>query len=83
MGVSKPNRAASYTAQVRSGKEADVGTGPESHGRGNVFLGGCGERRRSLEDGGQQRGRVGGGGLVGAEESWQTAVRTARSSALA
>jgi hypothetical protein len=33
-GVSKPNRAASYTARVRSGQVAGVGAGPESHGRG-------------------------------------------------
>jgi hypothetical protein len=33
-GVSKPNRAASYTARVRSGQIAGVGAGPESHGRG-------------------------------------------------
>jgi hypothetical protein len=32
--VSKPNRAASYTARLRSGQEAGVGAGPESHGRG-------------------------------------------------
>jgi hypothetical protein len=39
-GVSKPNRAASYTARVRSGQIAGVGAGPESHGRGvNGFLG--------------------------------------------
>ncbi len=33
-GVSKPNRAASYTARLRSGQEAGVGAGPESYGRG-------------------------------------------------
>ncbi len=39
-GVSKPNRAASYTARVRSGQIAGVGAGPESHGRGvDGFLG--------------------------------------------
>ncbi len=39
-GVSKPNRAASYTARVRSGQIAGVGAGPETHGRGvNGFLG--------------------------------------------
>ena len=39
-GVSKPNRAASYTARIRSGQEAGVGAGPKSHGRGmNGFLG--------------------------------------------
>ncbi len=32
--VSKPNRAASHTARLRSGQEAGVGAGPESHGRG-------------------------------------------------
>jgi hypothetical protein len=32
--VSKADRAASYTARVRSGQEAGVGAGPESHGRG-------------------------------------------------
>jgi hypothetical protein len=38
--VSKPDRAASYTARVRSGQEAGVGAGPESHGREvNGFLG--------------------------------------------
>ncbi len=32
--------AASYTAQVRLGQEADVGTDPEGHGRGvDGFLG--------------------------------------------
>ena len=30
----EPNRAASYTARVRSGQIAGVGAGPESHGRG-------------------------------------------------
>ncbi len=30
MGVSKPNRAASHTARLRSGQEAGVGAGPES-----------------------------------------------------
>ena len=40
VGVSKPNRATSYTARVRSGQEAGVGAGPESHGRGvDGFLG--------------------------------------------
>ena len=34
VGVSKPNRAASYTARVRSGQIAGVGAGPESQGRG-------------------------------------------------
>ncbi len=39
-GVSKANRAPSDTARLRSGQEAGVGTGPESHGRGvNGFLG--------------------------------------------
>jgi hypothetical protein len=39
-GVSKPNRAASYTARLGSGQEAGVGAGPESHGRGvDCFLG--------------------------------------------
>ena len=39
-GVPKPNRAASYTARVRSGQIAGVGAGPESHGRGvDGFLG--------------------------------------------
>ena len=40
-GVSKPNRATSHTARVRSGQiAAGVGAGPESHGRGvNGFLG--------------------------------------------
>ncbi len=39
-GVSKPNRAASYTARVRPGQIAGVGAGPESHGRRvNGFLG--------------------------------------------
>jgi len=39
-GVSKPNRAASYTARLGSGQEAGVGASPESHGRGvNGFLG--------------------------------------------
>ncbi len=39
-GVSKPNRAASYTARVRSGQIDGVGAGPENHGRGvNGFLG--------------------------------------------
>jgi hypothetical protein len=39
-GVFKPNRAASYTARVRSGQVAGVGASPESHGRGvNGFLG--------------------------------------------
>ena len=39
-GFSKPNRATSYTARVRSGQIAGVGAGPESHGRGvNGFLG--------------------------------------------
>ncbi len=33
-GVSKPNRAASYTARLRSGQIAGVGASPESHGRG-------------------------------------------------
>jgi hypothetical protein len=33
-GVSKPNRAASHTARLRSGQKAGVGAGPESHGRG-------------------------------------------------
>ena len=33
-GVSKPNRAASHTARLRSGQEAGIGAGPESHGRG-------------------------------------------------
>jgi hypothetical protein len=33
-GVSKPNRAASYTARLGSGQEGGVGAGPESHGRG-------------------------------------------------
>ena len=38
-GVSKPNRAASYTARVRSGQIAGVGAGPESHGGGvNSFV---------------------------------------------
>ena len=32
-GVSKPNRAASHTARLRSGQAAGVGAGPESHGR--------------------------------------------------
>ncbi len=55
-GVSKPNRAASHTARLRSGQEAGVGAGPESQswkrvavrggviekalGRGEVMLGG-------------------------------------------
>ena len=39
-GVSKPNRAASYTARLGSGQEAGVGAGPESHGGGvDCFLG--------------------------------------------
>ncbi len=39
-GVSEANRAASYTARVRSGQEVGVGTDPESHGRGvDGFLG--------------------------------------------
>jgi hypothetical protein len=33
-GVSKSNQAASHTARLRSGQEAGVGAGPESHGRG-------------------------------------------------
>ncbi len=33
MGVSKAEQAASYTARARSGQEAGVGAGPESHGR--------------------------------------------------
>ncbi len=33
MGVSKPNRAASYTARLGSGQKAGVGASPESHGR--------------------------------------------------
>ncbi len=38
--VFEANRAASYTARVRSGQEAGVGTAPESHGgRVNSFLG--------------------------------------------
>jgi hypothetical protein len=38
--VSEANRAASYTARVRSGQEAGVDTDPESHGRGvDGFLG--------------------------------------------
>jgi hypothetical protein len=47
-GVSKHNRAASYTARVRSRQEAGVGAGPrEPWKRGEWFFGGCGERRRS------------------------------------
>ena len=39
-GVSKPNRAASHTARLRSGQVAGIGAGPESHGRGvNGFVG--------------------------------------------
>ena len=39
-GVSKPNRAASYTARLGSGQETGVGASPESHGRGVYgFLG--------------------------------------------
>ncbi len=38
MGVSKPNRAASYTARVGSGQIAGVGAGPESHGRGVLLF---------------------------------------------
>ncbi len=41
-GVSKPNRAASHTARLRSGQEAGIGAGPESHGHGrgvNGFVG--------------------------------------------
>ncbi len=59
-GVSKPNRAASYTARLGSGQEAGVGAGPgrEPWKRGGWIFGGCGGKRRSLEDGGQQRGRV-------------------------
>ncbi len=35
-GLSESDRAASYTARLRSGQEAGVGAGPESHGRGGV-----------------------------------------------
>ena len=39
-GVSKPKRAFSHTARLRSGQEAGVGASPESHGRGvNGFVG--------------------------------------------
>ena len=39
-GVSKPNRAASHTARLRSGQVAGVGASPESHERGlNGFVG--------------------------------------------
>ena len=39
-GISKPNRAANYTARLGSGQETGVGAGPESHGGGvDCFLG--------------------------------------------
>ena len=39
-GISKPNRAANYTARLGSGQETGVGASPESHGRGVYgFLG--------------------------------------------
>ncbi len=41
-GVSKPNRAASYTARLRSEQEVGVGAGPESHERGEDDLWGLG-----------------------------------------
>ncbi len=77
-GVSKPNRAASYTARVRSGQEAGVGAGPESHGRGVKCFVAVAVRgdvvKKTL---GSRKVVLGGVGLVG-----QTAVRTERSSAL-
>ena len=67
-GVSKPNRAASYTARVRSGQEAGVGAGPESHGRGVDGFVGVGVGRCIVEEA-VGRGKVVlcGGRLMGGE----------------
>ncbi len=64
-GVSKPNRAASHTARLRSGQEAGVGSGPESHGRGvNGFVSvGVGRSKVVLSG-----GRLMGGELADCDE---------------
>ncbi len=49
-GVSKPNRAASHTARLRSGQEAGVGAGPESHRRGVDSFVGVGVGRGIVEE---------------------------------
>ncbi len=65
-GVSKPNRAASYTARVRSGQEAGVGAGPESHGRRvNGFLGVAMRGDVVKKTVGSRKVVLGGVGLVG------------------
>ncbi len=65
-GVFKPNRAASYTARVRSGQEAGVGAGPESHGRRvNGFLGVAVRGDVVKKTVGSRKVVLGGVGLVG------------------
>ncbi len=65
-GVSKPNRAASYTARVRSGHVVGVGAGPESHGRGvNGFLGVAVRGDVAKKTVGSREVVLGGVGLVG------------------
>ncbi len=65
-GVSKPNRAASYTARVRSGQEAGVGAGPESYGRGlNGFWGVAVRGDVVKKTVGSREVVLGEGGLVG------------------
>ncbi len=65
-GVSKPNRAASYTARVRSGQIAGVGASPESHGRGvNGFLGVAVRGDIVKKTLGSRKVVLGGVGLVG------------------
>jgi hypothetical protein len=67
-GVFKPNRAASYTARVRSGQIAGVGAGPESHGRGmDGFLGVAVGRDVVEKAVGSRKVVLGGCGLVGGE----------------
>ena len=65
-GISKPNRAANYTARLGSGQEAGIGAGPKSHGRGvygfvGVAVGG------DIVEKAVSRGEVvlGGVGLIG------------------
>jgi hypothetical protein len=66
--VPETDRAASYTAQVRSGQVAGVDTAPEGHGRGvDGFLGVA--VRRDVVKETVSRGDVvlGGVGLVGGQ----------------
>ena len=58
-------RFSTHTSRLRSGQEAGVGAGPESHGRGvNGFLGVAVGRDVDKKTVGSREVVLGGGGLV-------------------